>query len=222
MEINKTNQSINFTGRKIPRFVYHLTNKKNYNQMCKDGFIKTTDSDPYIKDSEGIFTIDWNNFCKLWGHHKSWGENGYPLQYSLLREAVKWVTSYIDSLNELVIIKIPTDKLKQNKLAVRSQHLFFEVKENDLKLNQLTHNQLSHLSGNTPATQSKLLKRRNAVEFIYKEPIPIENTEQIGSVLNIAEFRKSAEFDSDNPVKCILSKALNGLNESKAIEYIKE
>ena len=37
---------------KVPRFIYHLTNKTNYESMLKDGFIKTSTD---ISIGEGVF-----------------------------------------------------------------------------------------------------------------------------------------------------------------------
>ena len=219
MEINNSNPKINFGNRKIPRYLYHFTNKKAYKQMLNDGFTKMSDNDPYLKD-KGIFAVDWTNFCKLWGHNKSWGESGTTLQEYLLRTAAKWINSVKEGANELVVLRIKTDKLKRNKLTVRSQKLFFDVKENDIKINTLSTKQKEHILGDKSAIEGKKLKRKEAVEYIYKESIPIEDIEEIGFPINIAELRKTEEFDYNAPVKSVLTKALVGTNEEKGIQFI--
>ena len=222
MEIRTHNSNINFTSRKIPRFIYHFTNQNSYQKMCQDGFIKTTDCDMYLK-GEGVFMVDWTNFCKRWGYDKSWGEKGTTLQESLIRIAAKWIQAFIKGKNELVILKIPTEKLKRSKLVIRSQQKFFDVKENDKNFNSLSDNLKEHLSGFTPATEYKTFaKRKEAVEFIYKEDIPINITEKIGETINIPEFRATTKYNRENPVKSILKKCLKGLNEAKSLRFIQK
>lgn len=47
--MNTINNNISFGHRKIPRYIYHFTNKKNYESILKDGFIKVSDCDPYLQ-----------------------------------------------------------------------------------------------------------------------------------------------------------------------------
>ena len=219
MEINKCNIT-NFRSRKIPRYIYHFTNEHAYKSMCNDGFIKATTKDSFIKD-KAVFLIELENFCKNWGFNKSWDQFSEPLQESLLMLASYFTTpSLIESKNKLVILKIPTDKLDSEKLFIRSENKFFEqilsVKKDTTDLHP---NIKQNLEGNTPATKSKLYKnRKEAIEYIYKGDIPIENAEQIGQILDI----NTLNYDKNNSVKSILQKILEGFPEENAIKHLRK
>ena len=128
--------------------------------------------------------------------------------------------SLIEDKNELVILKIPVDKLDSEKLFIRSENKFFEqilsVKKDTTDL----HPDIKqNLEGNTPATKSKLYKnRKEAIEYIYKGDIPIEKAEQIGQILDI----NTLDYDKNNSVKSILQKILEGLPEENAIRHLRK
>lgn len=217
MEIHSSN--INFGNRKIPRFIYHLTNAHAYDSMLKDGGIKATTKDYYIKE-KAVFFIELDNFCKNWGFSKSWKAFPEPLQESLLMLAAYFKTpSPIQGENKLVILKIPTDKLDSNKLFVRSENRFFEqilADKNDT--NGLHFDLKQNLEGNVPASKSKLYKnRKEALEYIYKDDIPIEKVESIGQILDI----NTLDYDKNNSAKSVLQKCLEGTRERIAIDYLK-
>ena len=219
MEINNYNIT-NFKSRKIPKYIYHLTNEHAYKSMYKDGFIKASTKDFYIKD-KAIFFIELDNFCKNWGISKSWDKFPEPLQESLLMLAAYFKTpSTIEDQNKLVILKIPTDKLDAKKLFVRSEKKFFEQVLYDKKDAKDLHPIIKqNLEGNTSATKSKLYKnRKEAIEYIYKDDIPIEKAEQIGQILNI----NTLDYDKNNSVKSILQKILEGLPEENAIRHLRK
>ena len=76
-----------------------------------------------------------------------------------------------------------------------------------------------NLEGNTPATKSKLYKnRKEAIEYIYKDDIPIEKAEQIGQILDI----NTLDYDKNSSVKSILQKILEGLPEENAIRHLRK
>ncbi len=219
MEINKCNIT-NFRSRKIPRYIYHFTNEHAYKSMCNDGFIKATTKDSFIKD-KAVFLIELENFCKNWGFNKSWDKFPEPLQESLLMLAAYFKKpSPIEDQNKLVILKIPTDKLDAKKLFVRSENKFFEQLLSKKKNIESLHPCLKqNLEGNTPATKSKLYKnRKEAIEYIYKDDIPIEKAEQIGQILDI----NTLNYDKNNSVKSILQKILEGFPEENAIRHLRK
>ena len=219
MKINNCNIT-NFRSRKVPRYIYHFTNEHAYKSMCNDGFIKATTKDVFIKD-KSVFLVELENFSKNWGFNKSWDKFPEPLQESLLMLASYFTTpSSIENKNKLVILKIPTDKLDSEKLFVRSENKFFEQLLSDKKDAKNLHPDIKqHLEGNTPATKSKLYKnRKEAIEYIYKDNIPIEKAEQIGQILNI----NTLDYDKNNSVKSILQKILEGLPEENAIRHLRK
>lgn len=209
--------SQNFQSRKIPRYIYHITNQRAYKSMLEnDKAILPSTKDPYNLH-EGVHAIELSNFFKRWGFHKDWESEkfaGETLRESLLRAATRWRKSQLEGKDELVILKIPTDKLDTGKLKIRSQNRFFKFMYNKNKKS----NPDEHLRCETPATEAKRYKqRKEAIEFIYQDSIPINIVEPIGQKLNVPEFRLSLEYDCFNPAKSILAHILNGIPEGRGL-----
>lgn len=231
-------QNGNKTG-KIPRYIYHLTSKENYEKMLQNGVLQTT-SDGWFKQ-KGIFAVELENLFKRWGNNELWEE--CPLQLSLLEHAAK------DS-DKIVILKIPTAKLEQENLYIRSQNQlipdhfglsdyfeqicgstkykdkekldtqdFFDIINHALNKRIANLNSQKHLAYGAPAGQSKLYKqRKEAIEYIYSDPIPMSDVEKIGET-NIAEL-KNLEDEDDIPVetmKNIFKKLLKGKPEENSL-----
>ena len=211
MKIAFNNQ--NFEHKKVPRYIYHFTNEHAYNSMLKDGFIRTSENDPYIK-KQGVHFIELSNFMKFWKEHKDWGEPGETLQKSLLRNVVRWIRSYFTEKNNLVVLRIPTASLDIDKLKIRSQHEFFKFKFSE----QPSCKASPHLQGFTPATESRRYNnRKEAIEYIYQSNIPITAAERIGHPDNILDLRKNQHnIDLE-----ILSRAFEGSTESKGLEVFR-
>lgn len=100
-------------SRIIPRFLYHLTNRANYESIMSSGVLRTS-SDKFF--GEGIFTAELTNLFKRWRRSSDWGAAN--LQNDLLEQAAK------DS-SELVILKIPTEGLNVDNIRIRSQNRLF-------------------------------------------------------------------------------------------------
>lgn len=212
--MNVSQSNISFQSRKVPRFIYHLTNQHAYTEMCNDGFIRCSENDPYV-ERPGVFAIELTNFLKRWKHHNDWDEGAETLQESLLRNVVRWTKSFNKAKNQLVILKIPTDALNPEKLKIRSQNEFFRFKMNRTKKSYPN----KHLCGYTPAVKSRLYKnRKEAIEYIYQDQIPIKIALPIGNSVDIPMLRKSIGFDFNNPSKSILTHLLEGTPESKALQ----
>jgi hypothetical protein len=225
---------------KIPRFIYHMTNKSNYESMLKDGVIKTTKDDIF---GEGIFTTELTNLFKRWRVNNSWGGNS--LQERLVEQVAK-------GNDDIVILKIPTEKLNQNLLKVRSQNTLFSWLNSTSGLQlmmevgrEFTHQPISkngwtdkfisimrkhvfkedkaiasHLLEGSPANVSNLFKqRKQALEYIYKEEIPITSAEKIGEV-NIEQLRSSAEYNPVKPMRSLFTSLLKGTPEVKGAKLL--
>lgn len=215
--MNKIN-NISFGRHKIPRHVYHFTNKKNYDSMLKDGFIKLSDSDPYLV-GKGIFILDLQNYFKHWGFSKDWYE---PLYISLLREVASWRHHICSDAQKLIILKIPTGKLDISKLKIRSQNKFFRHKYSGKKLQSENINLRQHLSGQTPAYEAKkYTTKKEAIEYIYQDDIPIDIVEQIGNIVDIPLLKSTPKVSYDELGKTILQMALKDTNEAKGLHLIK-
>ena len=80
-----------------------------------------------------------------------------------------------------------------------------------------------HLNGFTPATESKkYTTKKEAIEYIYQDNIPIDIVEQIGNIVNIPLLRTRQEVPYKELGKNILERALKGTNEEKAIHLLKD
>ena len=60
------NNKQTFLGKKVPRYIYHLTTKANYEQIKKQGCINM--SQDYLSDKNAVYFVDWQNFIKRWGY----------------------------------------------------------------------------------------------------------------------------------------------------------
>lgn len=218
--MNVVNQSPNynpeFGSKKIPRFIYHMTSKANYDSILQDRFIKMGEN--MLNVDRGVYAFDLANFFKCWNCHKDWGYD--DLQRIILRHIVKWINSTVPQKNELIILKIPTSNLDSEKLFVRSVNRLFRFEDSEEKFRDIPYSLQEHLLGKTPANEAPLYKmRKEAIEFIYKDNIPIEYTERIGNIVNIPLLRKDTGFGI-NPVKYIMKNLLAGTPEAKSIDLI--
>ena len=234
-------QTIKTIGKhKIPRFIYHMTNKSNYESMLCDGIIKTS---PDALLGNGVFTTELTNLFKRWRKSNSWGSKS--LQESLIEQVAK-------GQDEIVILKIPTSKLDSDKLVIRSQNKLFswaisgkaeeafmqipekmgnetnsngwlnKVREilKDIIAKQESKKCAEHLTTGAPAKMSGLYKqRKEALEYVYLDNIPMLNVEKIGEV-NIAGLRKTAEYDPVRPMRSIFTNLLKGTPEVKGAELL--
>lgn len=225
---------------KIPRFIYHMTNKCNYESMLHDGVIKTS-LDGLV--GKGVFSTELTNLFKRWRKSNCW--EGESLQKRLIEQVAK-------GKDEIVILKIPTAKLDSDKLIIRSQNKLFnwslsdkgeeafdqlsnaiaglnrdnnwlqKIREilEDIITKQNSKKCATHLTQGAPARMSKLYKqRKEALEYIYLDNIPISSAEKIGEV-NIKELRKTAKYDPVRPMRSIFTELLKGTPEVKGAELL--
>ncbi len=231
---NNTSYSstVSYTGRKIPRHLYHITNKKAYNSMQSDNFLKMGRDDFY---GNGVFMFELGNFFKRWRESEDWGN------VSLMKKLIKRVLIFNKTL---VLLKIPTDKLNTDELVVRSQNEVLSIfhKKNRSEFNNMQDlisknlaegfdeakasvfaaekcypDLMPYFKTGIPAKYSKLLKqKKQALEYIYPHHIPIDDVQKIGEV-NLPDFRQSAEYDKSHPMKSIFKQLLKDTPESKAL-----
>lgn len=99
----------------IPRFLYHLTSKANYQSIMTSGVLKTN-----IPDAIGdcICASELTNLFKRWRGDKYWEEG------SLMERLIDYCAKETD---ELVMLKIPTKQLDVDKLTIRSQNRCFKA-----------------------------------------------------------------------------------------------
>ncbi len=217
---------------KVPRFIYHLTSKSAYNSIKKSGFIF-----PYQDDlfGAGIFAVELTNLFKIWSRLKS------RYYYSLIEKLVEHAAKGED---ELVILRIPTDKLDKRKLSIRSQNIMLkcfsskmtpkidnfinlkmeeglsEAKAVKFAVDKICPKLALHLEYGEPASKSSLFKqRKEAIEYIYPYNISINDAKKIGEI-NLKEFVDTPDYNPKLPMRSIFSKLLNGTPEQKGVDLI--
>lgn len=161
------NSSKIFGKHKIPRFLYHITSKENYTKMLSDGYIIPKDKDLFIQKPAVYFT-DITNLLKRWSRAKDNG--GGNILYMLLDHCKGSVGP---DKNDIVILKIPTAKLEQEKLKIRSQNRFMAKADNALRL--IIHKvNVLHLEdkkeySNLPQSEVSALARRQAQQIMLQK-----------------------------------------------------
>lgn len=187
--------------RNLPRYLYHVTTENNYQQMLKDGYIKghhDLDSSTHLS---GVFLFDLKNFSKRWiTMGIDWGDRLFTFAKGLIMQASK------DDSN-LVVLKIPTKTLSQNKLKCR---------------NQLTDSKTHNTYGDFATNQKHYTRKKNAIEYINEGDIPIQNGTKIGEANVGFNLHKAMENLSENifdkiDVKKILQNLFKNTPEGKSI-----
>lgn len=187
--------------RNLPRYLYHITTENNYQQMLKDGYIKghhDLDSSTHLS---GVFLFDLKNFSKRWiTMGIDWGNKLFTFAKGLIMQASK------DDSN-LVVLKIPTKTLSQNKLKCR---------------NQLTDSKTHNTYGDFATNQKHYTRKKNAIEYINEGDIPIQNVTKIGEANVGFNLHKAMENLSENSldkldVKKILQRLFKNTPEEKCI-----
>lgn len=194
---------------KIPRFIYHITSRDNYEKILQSRYLKLSEADNF--SGSGIFMLELENFFKHW-------KNVEVKNQSIIK-ALLGQTAH--DAKDLVILKIPTAKLDSKKLFIRDQKMFFRWHKPELepeakaiyedlvskakdtntngfikftKLFELEKQAKKiwyekfasfttklHMQGKIPATESNLFKQRKTpIEYIYREQIPIQDIELLG------------------------------------------
>ena len=228
---------------KVPRFIYHMTSKKNYDAIMKSGVLKMSED----LMTDGVFAMELPNFFKRW--------NGIaPLPQGGQNELVEWASKGAD---DFVILRIPTGKLNPDKLKVRSfsnviswlkdSYGDFHTKAENIWMSELKNyvnngsigkapeyrdvvknliknteskDNVNMLLAKVPANKARHYKQhKHAIEYVYKDNIPADTFEKIGEV-NLPELKASAEYDPSKPVRSTFLALLKGTPEVKGAELL--
>lgn len=195
--------------RNIPRYLYHLTNKKNYNSMLSSGVIKVHHDADETTMLNGVFMFDMINFVKRWCNvgldlGKIYSElAGKKLS---LAKALFIRTSINDS--NLVLLKIPSKLLDKNKLRCRTQELEEGVVNEHSNYGDLAYNRKHYT------------RKRKAIEYIYEDNIPIANAINLGEIdSGLTRDKFDVVFAQDENLPFILLKEiLSNQPEIKSVE----
>lgn len=225
LALRTTNQN------KIPRFLYHLTTKSNYQKMLETGAMNPAKEGLC---GENIFMLDITNFFKRW------------TKFNLGGSHQKRLLAHVSGANreDVVLLKIPTKQLQREKLGIRSQDVLYSnaeylggeqvefmkkfncnSEEELLQLLEKDENAFDkftnifkrylHLTNGTQAGNQRLFTtRKDALEYIYPEAIDIHSVQKIGQI-NPSEFELTSEFNPDKPMQSVFGKLLEGQPEQK-------
>ena len=206
--IVKNSKIIKKTGKPdLPRYLYHMTTKQNYDSMLKSGKIYTS-HDAGMSSLEGVFMFDMQNFSKRWANTMIQTPNAKAnLGTALLCKNItefKNMTKGID----IVLLKIPTKGMDISKLKVRPQLAPTELNA-------------GILNGDSALYKSLYTRRKNAIEYIYENNIDTSCLEKIGtatlkfdSMDDLKRAAKSSPLD-------ILLKLVKGRPEEKCVNAFK-
>lgn len=222
-----------------PRYIYHMTTKSNYEKMLKEGFIKVYDTEVA---GDGICTTELSNLFKFWGENKDFGFA------DLRHELINHIKTPIDSNIVMLRIptsSLDTGKLilrSQNRTFratnPNEHYILNEIVQQGVRNNPnkpcngiasalddyftkiIEARKSPHIYQGAPANQANMYnQRKEAVEYIYRDNIPIKNAQNIGE-LNISEFKRTPQYDDSNPVKSIFTALLKGTPEGKGAEHL--
>lgn len=184
----------------IPRYLYHVTSKKNYDLMLKSGEIFGTHDGNIMSNLEGVFLFDLKNFSKRWlSTYFDMGEVKINLGAALLGK---------NSANA-VVLRIPTKNFDVDKLKIRVQKKFKD--------------DYHSLNGDYARFQTLYTRRKKPIEYIYGQNINISDVEKIGEVelgfpdkYDFFEFEEVINFFTKKPFEELL-KIFRGQPEEKGI-----
>lgn len=184
-KIDKTSHIENFNDDRkyLPKYLYHFTTLNNYNNMLKSGKIIT--GVEQNTDIKGIFTVDMNNFINNWGYRD---EHGMPLDEKLIKRIA------LCNDGNVVLLRIPTEKLDPSAFKVRSQNVIFDMfskVENvcnsdwrapiDIMVDDYP-DEYSHMNfGVNLSNAQEFLDNNHALEYIYQKEIPITDVALVAS-----------------------------------------
>ena len=149
-------------GKKIPRYLYHVTNEKNYNSIVKDGIIKTS-PDAYPESNlNGVFLFDLKNFLKYWCN--TW----FSTYEGLLTLSMAQFSRSAYREPKIVVLRIPTKNLDTKNLRCRVE-LDNEMPETHI------------INGDTALNQKHYTRNRRPIEYIYQKVIPANIVKKVGN-----------------------------------------
>lgn len=167
--IKTAQKTLGRNNSKIPKYLYHITTKSNYNSMLESGVIKTSKDVSPLSNLSGVFMFDMKNFAKRWSN--TWVDYGEPgAKYnigSVLLGKNSLIQQGVDKSSELVLLRFPTNKFDINKLSVRIQ----DTKKASYRPN-----------GENAIFQRLHTRRKDAVEYIYSNNINVSDAEKIGEL----------------------------------------
>ena len=203
----------NYNSTVIPEYLYHLTDKKHYELILKDGkILMSQDALMGVQKCPGVFMINIKNFFQNWGKNNSWSGN---LKTKLVRHATQ-------SDSNLVMLRIPTKYLDQSKIVLRDQETYMghlnELRTGLKEFNITCDSSIPpefkrkftfYFDGLSPKAISATDIDEKSLEYIYKEAIPISKVEKVGEFDTLRDLPDNEH----SPMHFIFSGLLKGQRE---------
>lgn len=208
---------------KVPRYMYHLTTEGAYEQMLKDGCIKPAQT---MDSASSTFLFDLKNFTRFWRKTKNVAEQ--PRTTLLNEVAVK--LGYQKTGN-IVMLKIPTSTLDARKLRIRRQKLV-RCGHGNAEQNMKNFNDPHRLSktleglkysfeGENIANIPLYNQRKDAIEFITPDSIPMSNVSLVGKANVDTKVTDKAHWEM-RELPEVWKELTAGTPEAKAFEKMVE
>lgn len=194
--------------RSIPRYLYHLTSKKNYDSILKTGMLNAYQDTDTTTNLNGVFLFDLTNFLKRWcniGFSFNSGNTPFSLAKAL------FLNTIIKDPN-IVLLKIPTKNLPTDMLRCRVQDINPTISENPAN------------NGEPATNQKHYTRKRKAIEYIFQGNIPLEKTSKVGELNFGIKVTKPQDTTLFNKIDVLdfLHKLFKNQPEEKAIELAKK
>ena len=197
----------------IPEYLYHLTNKKHYKLILKDGkILMSRDTTDRIPKCPGVFMIDIKNFFRNWGNNKSW--------LGCLKTKLVQHATHDDS--NLIMLRIPTKLLDKSKIVLRDQEMYMgHINELRTELKELNiagdfsipaefkRKFTFYFDGIPPKDISTTDIDTKSLEYIYRGVIPISKVEKVGEFDTLRDLPDNER----SPMHFIFSGLLKGQPE---------
>lgn len=204
---------------KMPRYLYHLTTEEAYLSMLKDGKILPAQC---ADSSNGIFLFDIKNFTRFWRRNKNVAEQP---RTTLLNNVAGRL---LKPNGNIVMLKIPTHELDVRTLRLRLQKLcrmghgnVQQEQESILNDKYKFSNALEGLrylmQGESVANAPLYNQRKEAIEFITPNEIPIDKVSLLGKVNVDKERIDRAHWDMQD-LPDIWKALTQGTPEAKSFE----
>ena len=204
----------------IPEYLYHLTDKKHYELILKDGkILMSRDELNGIPKCPGVFMIDIKNFFQNWGENNRWFGS---LKTKLVRHATQ-------SDSNLVLLRIPTNSLDKSKIVLRDQETYMGdldklragLKEFNITADypipaEFKRKFTFYFDGLSPETIFQTDIDKKSLEYIYREAIPISKVEKVGEFDTLRDLLDNER----SPMHFIFSGLLKGQREESLVSLL--
>lgn len=154
----------------VPKYLYHLTSKKNFDSIMQSGKLKTSSWEKVQDGLDGVYMLDEENFLNTWFDKK------YPSvfsredknQPSMAEQVVRWTSRGED----IVVIKVPTSQLDLSKLRIRP---YLQAYNQVIETMNVETDEYDDSLFREGLPISKLMDYKNSdepLEFVYVDEIP--------------------------------------------------